>query len=251
MSSKKISVPLGLILLVAAAAFAQTTATTSTAGTAEVETLQLSGTVILADAPDLLVKMANGDILLFTPPPDRKFIIDGQEVGLSALKPGTKLTSTITQTTTPVVDRTVQSLKGKVWYAAPPTVILTLPGGENRKFVVKHDAPVEFFDANGKKITVFDLKKGMNISATKITEAPRLEFSRDIVVTGTAPVAAPEPKPAPVAAPAPEPQPAPAPAPEPVPAPAELPKTGSSLPLVGLLGLLLTGAGLAVRRFLR
>ena len=48
-------------------------------------------------------------------------------------------------------------------------------------------------------------------------------------------------------APAPEPAPAPAPAPE---AP-KMPKTASPLPLVGLLGLFLTGASFGIRKFRR
>jgi hypothetical protein len=59
-----------------------------------------------------------------------------------------------------------------------------------------------------------------------------------------APAPAPAPEPAPV--PAPEPQAA-APAPAPEPAPAELPHTASSLPLIGLLGLVSMAGFFALR----
>jgi LPXTG-motif cell wall-anchored protein len=70
--------------------------------------------------------------------------------------------------------------------------------------------------------------------------------------TYTAPAAtpAPEPTPAPAAAEvavAPEPTPAPAPEPTPEPVPAQLPQTGSSVPLIGLAGLLSLAAYFVVR----
>jgi LPXTG-motif cell wall-anchored protein len=249
---RKSVVLLAALALLMAVTVAQTSTTTSTAGTAEVKTLQLSGTVIEVAGPNLVVKMANGDVVVFTPPADRKFNIDGKEVGLSQLQPGTKLSATITQTTTPVVDRTVQTLAGKVIYVSAPTVILQLPSGEAKKFVVLKDSPAKIYDYNNQEITVFQVKKNMQINATKITEAPRVELSTNVVVTGTAPPpppapAAPAPAPAPAPA-APEPAPAPAPAPE---EPAQLPKTGSALPLLGLLGLALTGASFGLRRFRR
>lgn len=70
--------------------------------------------------------------------------------------------------------------------------------------------------------------------------------------TYTAPAATPAPEPAPTPAPAevavaPEPAPAPAPEPTPAPVPAQLPQTGSSVPLIGLAGLLSLAAYFVVR----
>jgi LPXTG-motif cell wall-anchored protein len=146
-------------------------------------------------------------------------------------------------------------------------VILTLPDGTNKMYKA---TPQMKFDVNGQKATVFDLKKGMRITAEKIVEEPRTEITNNTLVTGTAPkpkpvevaaAPAPAPQPTPAAAPraaAPPPAqvaaqtPAPTPAREPEPAPsATLPKTGSPLPLVGLLGLLFTGAGIGLRRLRR
>ena len=55
------------------------------------------------------------------------------------LKPGTKLTATVTTTTTPVTVRTTTVGSGRVWYVAGTTVILTLPNGENRQYKVARD----------------------------------------------------------------------------------------------------------------
>jgi LPXTG-motif cell wall-anchored protein len=85
----------------------------------------------------------------------------------------------------------------------------------------------------------------MNVAATKIVEVPVVSVSEQRNVTGTAPV---------VAAAAPPPQPPPPDTPiliaeaAPEPAPAELPKTASSLPLIGLLGLLLLVSSLGLRK---
>jgi len=219
-------VTLAIVLLMPALASAQAP---------EVKTIQLSGTVVAVEGNQLVVKMANGEPHVFTPPPGRKFLIDGKELVLSQLKPGTKLNATVTETATPVTDRIVQNLSGTVYYATPPTVLLALPSGEVRKYVVKGTDPVKFYDRNKKEVTVYELRKGMEVQAEKITEAPRVEMSTTVAVTGTAPVE--------VAAPAPEP------AAEPAAAPEQLPRTASPLPLVGLLGLLFTGASLAVRKF--
>ena len=111
----------------------------------------------------------------------------------------------------------------------------------------------------------FVYEKDQTLQTASVTPAPTTEVAQT-----TAPVE--EPKPAAEPAPAPEPAPAvkdetpaqapaPAPAPEvtpqaaePAPAPAEpekLPKTGSELPLIGLLGLASLGSGLAVGRYRR
>jgi LPXTG-motif cell wall-anchored protein len=124
-------------------------------------------------------------------------------------------------------------------------------------YTIKSDDPVKFYDGEGKEMTVFDLRKDMNIKATKITEAPRTAFVATATVTGTGPGRAASA--APAAAPAPtgtsrqtaaaaEPT---AGASGTVPSsPRRLPKTASPLPLLGLAGLasLVTGLSLTARR---
>lgn len=102
------------------------------------------------------------------------------------------------------------------------------------------------FNVDGQMQSVFHLKKGMQVSATVITDTPEVVESSARAISGQAPPPPPE-----------TPQPVGAlliedPAPPPAPAPAEvaentLPKTGSVLPLVGVLGLLLICASLGLR----
>lgn len=220
------------------------------------KTDQLSGTVVAVDGNTLVVKMASGDLRTFSPPESRRFVVDGKELSLRELKPGTKLKATVTTTETSVTDRTTTVGTGKVWYVAGPNVILTLPNGENRQYKVGKDYK---FNVNGQPATVFELRKGMTVSAEKIVEVPRVELASNVTVTGTAPeptpvAATPRPEPTPVASAAPTPRRAPAPEPvaaapaTPEPAPTKLPKTASPLPLIGLAGLLCGGLSLCLRR---
>jgi len=250
------------IILLAATASAQQkmpqTKTEKIGHEATVTTEQLHGTVAYVEGNDLVVRMSNGGIREFHVPETRKFVVDGKELTVHELKPGTTLTATVTTTNTPITERTTTVGTGKVFFVSGNNVILTLPNNENRMYKVEESYK---FNVNGSPATVHDLRKGMQVSAQKIVEVPHTEISSDTAVTGHAP---PEPKPVQVASAAPAPQaaqPAPAPepvaaAPEPTPAPpaeraAELPATGSPLPLVGLLGLLFMSAALGLRKLRR
>jgi len=226
-------------------------------------TQEVSGTVLAVEGGTLVCRLNSGEIRSFTPPEGRRFIIDGKDVGLSDLKVGTRLHATVATTKTSIMDRTTTVGTGKVWFVSGNTVILTLPNNENRMYKV---AESYRFIVDGQKATVHDLRKGMTVSAEKIVEEPRVEIASNTTVTGSAP---PPPRPVVVAenrpspmAPAASPAPAPtraapaaaAPAAEPTAtasassSASSLPKTGSPLPLIGLLGFLCTGASLAIRR---
>ena len=255
-------IALGMTALLAVTpALAGQTTTQTTKGTPTVTTEQLRGEVVKVEGNNLVVKMSSGELRTFTNIPDsRRATIDGVEVGVRDLKPGTRLTATITKTTTPVTVRTTTVKTAKVWYVSAPHVILTHPDGQNKQYTVKDDFK---FIVNNQPATVFDLRPGMNVSAERIVEEPTVEITSDSKVVGQAPAPAPAAStakpatsgatagakpaaPPPAAAPAAAPAPAPAAA-----APAKLPKTGSPVPLMGLLGLLMIGGSLALRRVRR
>lgn len=155
-------------------------------GVPSLKTELLKGTVMQVEGNHLAVRMSTGEIRSFDVPASRRFIIDGKELTVGELKPGTKLTATITTKTTPVIDRTTTIGSGKVWYVSGNSVIVTLPNNENRSYKVDENFR---FMVDGRKASVHDLRKGMIISAQKIVEEPRTEMLSSVAVTGEAPPA--------------------------------------------------------------
>jgi hypothetical protein len=175
--------------------------------------------------------MEDGTIRHFPNVPESvRVTVDGQQLGIHDLKPGMKLQRQITVTTTPKTITTVQTVTGKVWHITPPnSVILTLEDGTNQQFKIPKG---QKFMVDGQQTDAWGLKKGMNVSATKIVEVPQTEVEHQRQLTGSMPPPPPAP---PADAPTLIAEAAPAAAPA-APAPAELPKTGSLLPLIGVLG---------------
>jgi hypothetical protein len=246
MSVRRISLGLAGLAVLAAIASAQEmpqTTTEKVPGAPTVTTEKMSGEVVKVEGNTLVVRMSNGELRTFSNIPEsRKAMIDGNEVGLRDLQPGTRLTATITKTATPVTVRTTTVGTGKVWFVSGPNVILTLPNGENKQYKVKPDYK---FIVNGNPATVYDLRPGMTVSAEKIVEEPAVDIAMETKVTGHAPAAG-------QASSATEaPTTAGTSAPASGEAPATLPRTGSPVPLVGLLGLVFVGASFALRKLRR
>src|ERR1700728_1975794 len=200
------------------------------------------GEVVYASGSDLVLKKDDGTVVHFANVSDTA-TVDGKQVAIDDLEPGMKLERAITTTTTPHTVATVQTVSGRVWHVNPPRfVILTLEDGANHKFELPNDHKV-FVD--GRLVDAWALKKGMKISATRVIESPGTVVAQQTKLTGTAP--------APITFAANEPifftmfvtAPARATGAEAI--PASLPETGSSLPLVGLFGVLVLGSFLGLR----
>jgi hypothetical protein len=236
------------------------TKTTAATGNATVVTKVDHGEVVSISGNDLVVKMADGTIQHFASvPASARVTVGGKQLGIADLKPGMKLQRTITTTTTPMTITTVQTVKGKVWAINPPlSIILTLEDGKNQQFKIPED---QKFDLDGQMIDAFAVRKGMIITATKITEEPSVAVTQTRNVTGkAAPTAAPAPQPETppanvpilvavgseeaVPAAAAEPAPAPAQGAEPAPTTTPAPEAASGAPkwLVWLLVLVVLGA---------
>lgn len=244
------------LTLVAASASAEDTTTTDRQpGVSQYQASVRNAQIVYVEGNDLVLKLENGKIEHIVVPSNEKFTIDGQELTVSQLKPGTKLTQTIVTTTTPHYVKTIRVLKGKVWHVnAPGSIILSLPDGTNHLYKVPSHA--KFF-IDGKPKSVFDVRKGMTLEATIVTDeehtvveqtksnfgytpAPIIQPLFDVLLIQ--PVRMPETPMASVTAEHADP-------------PAEmasLPETASSLPLAGALGLLSiassVGLGLARKR---
>jgi len=255
---------LTVLLSLATLVSAQTpqTMTEVTKGSATVTTSVLNGEVEYVEGNSLVVTMSTGEVRTFNVPESRKFLIDGKELSVHELKPGTKLTATVTTTTTPVTTRTRTLKSGTVWHVMGNNVIVTLPNGENKQFIVKDDTR---FTVAGKPATVADLRKGMVVHAERVVEEPTTELTMDTSVMGQAPASAVPPAPAPnqetaKTEPAPagaqttpsEPPPAAAQTPPGEPAPAVAaetytpPKTSGGLHRKALWGLVAVAAAIAI-----
>jgi ribosomal protein L21E len=222
------------------------TETSTTSGTPTHQVSVERGEVVYVSGNDLLVKMDDGSMRHFPNVPESaRATVNGQQLGIHDLKPGMKLERTLTVKTTPQVVTTVKTVTGKVWQVMPPnTVILSLEDGTNEQFKIPKD---QKFNIDGQETDAFGLKKGMKISATKIVEEPVSVVEHQQQVTGSMPPPPPAP---PADAPILIAQATPPPAPAAPSAPAELPKTGSLVPLIGLLGTLcfISSLGLKVIR---
>ncbi len=168
-------------ILAGTAAAQTTTSRESIKGTPVVDTKKLAGVVKYVEGNTLVVSMSGGGVRVFNVPDSTKFVIDGKQVTVHDLKPGTFLRATMITTTTPVTQRTVTNISGKVFFVSGTSVILTMPDGGNRTF---KSLPHYSFTVNGQKTDLSGLRKGMMITAEKIEEAPTTEVATNTVVYG-------------------------------------------------------------------
>ena len=215
--------------------------------THEVQTTHVQNAeVIHVSGHEVVVELENGKFELLNLADDVRFQVDGRDLTVHELTPGTKLSQEIHTLSTPQEVTTLRTVSGKVWRVNAPHLILSFPEGENKAYTVP-DGIV--FHTDGQDKTVFDLRKGMDISATVLTVAPQQLVSTHTVVTGQAP---PRPNVAfegPMLIERAREAPALTVTWE-EPAAQELPKTASLVPLAGMLGFLslALGAGLRIMR---
>ena len=237
---------------VAALAWTQDVSTSTVQhGPSSFETKVRNADVVYVEGNDLVIKVENGRLEHLVVPHTDKFHIDGREASVYDLKPGMKLTETITTTTTPRYVKTIRTIEGKVWHVNPPeTLILTLPDSKHMIYKVPSHAR---FTVNDKPQTVFELRKGMQFKATIVKDEPETVIQRAKHVVAQAPPAPVIPqevgtllieenKPD-VEETRPEASVTTAQAD----LPETLPETGSSLPLIGLIGAFATAAFLGLR----
>jgi LPXTG-motif cell wall-anchored protein len=173
-----------------------------------------------------------------------RFNLDGKEVSVHELKPGTKFTAQVTTTTTPVQEYVTEVKEAEVINVMGSTIVVKNANGEYKRFTADSLKGIDItMMKDGKSITASELRKGDRVTATIITPLPPSSVSEtELAVALSSPP--PPPKPAPAA------QAAPAAAPPAEPKPKALPKTASPLPVIGIAGLiaLALGASLSLRR---
>jgi len=220
-------------------------------GTAAKEVKVERGEIVYVSGNDLVVKMEDGSLRNFFNVPDSTTIsVEGKQLNVHQLKPGMKVERQTITTSTPRTITKVETVTGKVWHVSPPnSVTLTLEDGTNQSFKIPKG---QKFTINGEETDAFGLKKGMIVSAQRITEVPETVVTQEVKRSGTMPPPPPAPRQdvpiliatAPAAS-------APVEEAKAEPAPATLPKTATQLPLIGLLAALLCGislTALAIRK---
>jgi hypothetical protein len=215
----------------------QTTKTESHGEAVREVTVQ-RGEIVYLSGNTVVVKLEDGTLKEFDNVPDSvTFMVDGKPVSIRDAKVGMKLEKQTVTTTTPKVVTTVETVTGKVWQVQPPNwVILTLENGQNQKFNIPKG---QKFTVDGQETDAFGLKKGMRISAQRVTEVPETVVAQQVSRTGSAPPPPPPPKAdVPILVAAAPPAPAPKPVETAEAPPQKLPTTASNVPLIGLLGLL-------------
>lgn len=249
---------LGFVLLVFFCAMTMSSAaqdithppTTSTVGEPKHEvqpTHVQNAEVIHVSGHEIVVELENGKFELLNLGEEQTFQVDGKDLKVHELTPGTKLSQDIHTITTPQEVKTMRTLNGRVMRVNPPRYLLvSLPEGGTREFIVPDNA---VFHIAGEDKTVFDLRKGMNVSATVLTTEPWQSITTHTVVTGQAPppqivefegpILIDEKRAIPTITASVEESPL-----------KELPKTAGPVPMIGLLGLLSLGlyAGIRISR---
>ena len=224
--------------------------------------------VITVDGNDLVVKLPEGTREL-TVPEDFQFTVDGQQMSVHELKPGMKGTATITTKTTlhPVTVTEVKN--GTVAQVSGSTIIVRTDEGFKSFTQGELDKRGVKIIKEGKPAQVSDFHAGDQLTATIVTtRPPRAVTEREVNAT-LARTAAPTPSAtsgSSAAAPVPARRSstsaasasatsAPGSPEAAAPAARKLPKTASPLPVVGLIGIVSIGLGLALtirrRRFVR
>lgn len=197
------------------------------------------GKIVYISGDDVVIKAEDGSLRDFDIPEGSTINVDGNHLNVHQLQVGMDVEKQTITTTTPRVITKVESVTGTVWHVSPPnSVILRLDNGENQSFRIPKDTK---FTVNGQETDAWGLRKGMTVSAQRVTEIPQNVVTQQVERTGSMPPPPPAPtqgvpilvamvRSAPAAAEA----------------PTNLPKTASELPLVGLLGGFLCGLSLAI-----
>jgi LPXTG-motif cell wall-anchored protein len=191
---------------------------------ASVTTVIREGEILWIEGNTIVVRGQEG-VQKFEVDEDVRFNLDGKEVSVHELKPGTKFTAQITTTTKPVQEYATEVKEAEVINVLGNNIVFKLANGEYKRYTADRLKSIDLtITKDGKPITASELRKGDRISATIITPLPPSTVTEtELAVALSSPQS---------------------------PKPSTLPKTASPLPIVGIAGLvaLALGASLTLRR---
>jgi hypothetical protein len=208
----------------------------STTETKKFQVISVEGNKLVVSLPECTKEL--------TVPDDFRFTVDGQSLSVHQLKPGMAGTATITTTTTMVPVTVTEVKNGTVMQAMGTSIIVRTSDNQIKMFsqgdIDKRGVKIM---RGGQPAQISDFRANDKLSATIVTTFPPKVLTEKEVQATLA-------KAAPAGAPAAAPAHAAAPAQSASAEPRALPRTGSKLPLLGLLGFasVVAGVSLTVRR---
>src|SRR5215471_13903197 len=141
------------------------------------------GEIVYVSGNTVVLKMEDGSLREFDDVSDGlNFMVDGKPVNIHNAKVGMKLEKQTITTKTPRVVTTVESVTGRVWHVSPPNrVILTLENGQNQEFRIPRG---QRFMVDGRETDAWGLRKGMRVSAQRVTEVPVTVVAQEVRRSG-------------------------------------------------------------------
>jgi hypothetical protein len=177
----------GISFGLSAMVLAQETTTTSSTPKAVTRVVKVdTARVVYVSGDDVVLKDADGRLLLLALPAATPLIVDGKPAALKDLTPGTTLAHVQARTLVESEVTSVTQIDGEVTQVTPPKwVTLKLGDGTVKRYEIPKETS---FQVNGKTATAFDLRKGMKLSATAVTtEGVNTQSGKAAVVGQTPP----------------------------------------------------------------
>ncbi len=150
-----------LVVLVAAVALV------APAASAQTSTDIKNGSVVSVGDNSIVIREANGTMRSFEVPAGFTVNVDGKETPVSALKPGMKISATIKTVTVPVTVQTTQLKNAKVIKNEGALLYVREADG-----IHKYNIPPGYrFDIGGAKLQLSELEVGQHLNATIVHTA--------------------------------------------------------------------------------
>lgn len=172
---------------ISAAGFAQQTSARGVTPKSVTQVIQIDNAqVVYVSGDDVVLKSPDGRLQLLELDPGTSLTVDGKPVAPKDLTPGTMLSHIKVNHMVESDVTTVTQIDGQIMQVSPPKwVTIKLGDGTVKRYEIPEHAT---FRVDGKEATAFELKKGMNLSATVVTIEGLQTHSKAGAVVGETPL---------------------------------------------------------------
>jgi hypothetical protein len=126
--------------------------------------------VVRIEGNHLVVRRTSGILQALEIPEGFRFRMNGSTLAVGELRPGMILADTVKTISRPILVKTVQIDNGTVWHTNGENVIIQDKNNKLIPYKIPGWAKIKVYGAD---LTVFDLRKGMKLNATIVTEEPQ------------------------------------------------------------------------------